>query len=168
MPKKAKHAPVPSSPSRKEQPQRAPGPVKPRPRCLQGIDDEPGSSHPMWRLALLDLEHDGEWSWGLGETALRKIVTFLRTMEHLTWREIWNQQTGGARRRGAKHKFIPAASLCPAAQRRLLELKLEEFDELFRFRLGNMERLWGVVHLDVFYPVWWDPEHKVCPSQDPD
>ena len=77
-------------------------------------------------------------------------------------------QTGGNRRRGALHKFIPSAHLCPAAQRRLLDLRLDEFDELFRFRLGNLERLWGVIHLDVFYPVWWDPEHKVCPSNDPD
>jgi hypothetical protein len=166
---KAKRAPAPSSsPSRKEQPQRTPGPAKPRPRCLQGVDDEPGKDHPTWRLALLDLEHDGDWSWGLGEDALLKIVQFLRDMERLTWKEIWSQQTGGHRRRGAKHKFIPAGSLCTAAQNRLLERGLEEFDELFRFRLGNMERLWGVIHLGIFYPVWWDPGHKVCPSGDRD
>jgi hypothetical protein len=168
MSRKDKNRPVPSSPpSPKQAPRRSPGPAKERPRCLHGIDDEPGNGHPVWRLALLDLEHDDEWSWSIREGALRKIITFLRDMEHLTWKEIRNQQTGGHRRRGAKHKFIPAAHLCPAAQRRLLDLQLDEFDELFRFRLGNLERLWGVTYGDVFYPVWWDPEHKVCPGQDP-
>lgn len=169
MQKKAKRSPVPSSsPHRKERPVRPAGSAKPRPRCLQGIDDEPGSNHPMWRLAFLDLHHDGDWSWGLGEDALRKIVAFLQEMERLTWTEIRAQLTGGNRRRGPKHKFIPAAHLCPAAQQRLLNLQLDEFDELFRFRLGNMERLWGVVHQEVFYPVWWDADHKVCPGKDPD
>jgi hypothetical protein len=31
-----------------------------------------------------------------------------------------------------------------------------------------MERLWGVIHLDVFYPVWWDADYKICPSGDRD
>lgn len=34
---------------------------------------------------------------------------------------------------------------------------------------GNMERLWGVLSSDsprIFYPIWWDPDHKVCPSKD--
>lgn len=44
-----------------------------------------------------------------------------------------------------------------------------EWDQMFRFRLGNMERLWGVISDEdprVFYPIWWDPLHKVCPSKD--
>lgn len=165
---KAKRRPVTSPiPQRKEPPAPNAGPVKPRPRCLQGIDGGPDSAHPVWRLALLDLDHDGDWSWGVDEGVLRKILTFLREMEHLTWTEVRAQLTGG-RRRGPKHKFIPAAHLCSQAQRRLLELQLDEFEELFRFRLGNMHRLWGVIHQDVFYPVWWDPDHKVCPSRDPD
>ncbi len=76
--------------------------------------------------------------------------------------------TGGNRRRGAKHKPIPAGHLCDEAQRRLVELELDEFDELFRFRLGNMARLWGVIDEGVFYAIWWDPDHRVCPSKDPD
>lgn len=51
------------------------------------------------------------------------------------------------------------------ARARLEELGLDDFDELFRFRLGNMERLWGVFagNNHVFYPLWWDCDHKVCP-----
>jgi hypothetical protein len=98
-----------------------------------------------------------------------KIITFLTEMERLTWKQIREQMTGGERRRGAKHKSIPVDSLCSEAQARLRDLQLDDSDELFRFRLGNMERLWGVLTPDnprVFYPIWWDPDHKVCPSAD--
>lgn len=166
---KAKHRPAPQSvPSRKQRPTPdAPPATKQKPRCLAGIDGGSGSSHPMWRTSFLDLEHNGLWSWEVESATLRKIIAFLREMERLTWAEVRAQLTGG-RRRGPKHKFIPADHLCPEAQRRLTEIKLDEFDELFRFRLGNMERLWGAVYDDVFYPVWWDPAHRVCPSGDPD
>ncbi len=99
---------------------------------------------------------------------LLKIIALLTEMERLTWREIRAQLTGG-KRRGPKHKFIPLDSLCKEAQERLQALQLDDFEELFRFRTGNMERLWGVVSGDaprVFYPIWWDPDHKVCPSRD--
>lgn len=153
-----KHRPVPA----------AKVPAKPRPRCLQGIDGEPENGHPLWRMAFLDLTWTGEWSWQVEPSTVRKILAFLQDMERLTWTEIRAQLTGGYRRRGPKHKFIPADHLCEAAKRRLIELELDEFDQLFRFRLGNMERLWGVVDGEVFYPVWWDPDHKVCPVKDPD
>jgi len=51
------------------------------------------------------------------------------------------------------------------AQRRLQHLSLDDFDELFRFRLGNKRRLWGILDGDVFYPLWWDADHKVYPLE---
>jgi hypothetical protein len=140
------------------------------PRRLKGVA-EPGEAedqHPMWRLSLLDHEFSGSWSWAITDATLINIVTFLTQMERLTWREVRQLQTGG-RRRGALHKNIPVDHLCSEAQRRLRELELDDFDEMFRFRTGNMERLWGVLLPDnprVFYPVWWDPDHKVCPGRD--
>lgn len=44
----------------------------------------------------------------------------------------------------------------------------DDFDEMFRFRLGNLERLWGVIRDGVFYAIWWDPNHQVCPGKDKD
>ncbi|GHE31157.1 hypothetical protein GCM10017778_11980 [Streptomyces vinaceus] len=140
------------------------------PRRVRGVavPGEMDEQHPVWRTALLDREHDGSWSWKITDQTLLKIVNFLSEMERLTWREIRQQQTGG-RRRGPKHKTIPRNHLCKEAQDRLVELQLDDFDELFRFRTGNMERLWGVLSSDsprIFYPIWWDPDHKVCPSKD--
>lgn len=125
--------------------------------------------HPVWRTSLLDLDHAGSWSWAVRDDTLIKIIDLLTELERLTWREIRQQQTGGNRRRGPKHKSIPRDHLWKEAQDRLEELQLDDFEELFRFRTGNMERLWGVLSGDsprVFYPIWWDPDHKVCPSRD--
>ncbi|MFB7831994.1 hypothetical protein [Streptomyces sp. NPDC056056] len=129
------------------------------------LDDQ----HPVWRLTLLDREHAGSWSWSIDDATLTKIIALLTEMERLTWREIRAQLTGGQLRRGPKHKPIPLSSLCKEAQDRLQHLNLDDLEELFRFRTGNMERLWGVIKGDsprVFYPIWWDPLHQVCPSKD--
>jgi hypothetical protein len=140
------------------------------PRRLLGVATagELDEQHPVWRTSLLDREHAGSWSWAITDATLLKIVDLLSEMERLTWREIRQQQTGG-RRRGAKHKPIPRDHLCKEAQDRLEELELDDFEELFRFRTGNMERLWGVLSNEnprVFYPIWWDADHRVCPSKD--
>ncbi|MEU2434511.1 hypothetical protein ABZ611_34420 [Streptomyces sp. NPDC007861] len=102
---------------------------------------------------------------------MAKIVDFLTEMERLTWREVRALMTSSKKRRGAKHKSIPIEHLCKEAQDRLQELQLDDFAEFFRFRTGNMERLWGVIAGEsprVFYPIWWDADHKVCPSKDQD
>jgi hypothetical protein len=135
----------------------------PKPRRLNGIADTPDGRHPAWRLSFLDLDHVGNWSWRLGVADLNEIVRFLREMERLTWTEIYAQLTSGKRGSHRKHHAMPVAQLCGEARRRLEELRLDDFDELFRFRLGNMRRLWGIVDGEVFYPVWWDAEHRVYP-----
>lgn len=142
------------------------------PKRLRGVSlDGPGREHhPLWRLSLLDDEFVGSWSWKVDERTIGTIVCLLQEMERLTWAEVRNQMTGGERRRGAKHKSIPVENLCSEAQARLEEIGLGDWDELFRFRTGNMHRLWGIIvdenGAKIFYPIWWDPDHKVCPSKE--
>lgn len=117
----------------------------------------------------MDSEHVGGWHWQVDRGTIGMLVRFLTEMERLTWREIWDQRTHSKNGDSQKHKFIPVESLCDAAQRRLGELQLDEFEQMFRFRVGNMGRLWGVISEEtprVFYVIWWDPDHKVCPSKD--
>lgn len=126
-----------------------------------------GDDKPFWRFALVDV--DGPWGWGsITPDDLRTVLAFMREMERTTWREIRNHQTGGNRRRGAKHKFIPQEHCITDATKRLTDvLELDEFnDSWFRFRVSGERRLWGVVQGTTFYPVWWDPRHEVCPGKD--
>jgi len=141
------------------------------PRRLRGVSlsNSGDGHHIVFRLQLLDLEYDGSWSWKSVDPA--GIVKFLTQMELATWAEITTSMlTGGRRRRGARNKFIPVEALCSEARERLVELGIDDVDELFRFRHGNMGRLWGLLldeeGVKVFYPIWWDPEHKVCSGDD--
>jgi hypothetical protein len=153
---KHKQVPDPLVPQRKEVPQ---------PERLLGLIDSPNARHPKWRLSLLDLDHSGSWSWAVDEAALRKITAFLSEMETLTWTEIQAQMTHSKKGSHRKHHSMAPGLLCPEAQNRLEALGLDDVDELFRFRLGNEPRLWGVIDDDgIFYPVWWDPRHRVYPT----
>jgi len=144
-----------SEPPRKERPA--------VPRALLGITGAPDASHPSWRLSLLDLDHAGNWSWNVTAADLQQITAFLTEMERLTWTEIRAQITSSKKASHRKHHPIPVEALCTEAQRRLQDLRLDDVDEMFRFRLGNLPRLWGVLQDGVFHAVWWDPRHKVYP-----
>ncbi len=52
------------------------------------------------------------------------------------------------------------------AQLRIASLELQKRQlleaDLYRFALGFRERIWGFILDHVFYPLWWDPEHRVC------
>jgi len=155
--RKPKHKQVtaPLAPQRKEVPQ---------PGRLLGLIDGPNGTHPKWRLSLLDLDHAGGWSWAVDEAALRKITAFLSEMERLTWTEIKAQMFNSKKGSHKKHHAMAPGDLCSEARNRLEALGLDDVDELFRFRLGNEPRLWGVIDdAGIFYPVWWDPEHQVYP-----
>lgn len=125
-------------------------------------------ARPAWGFSILDHAHSGKWSWGINQPDVMKIMEFLAAAEKRTWKEIRRDMAGGNRRRGEKHKFIPLSSVCKEAQDRLAELELDDQDNLFRFRLSGTERLWGVLLPDdhMFYILWWDPDHQVCPSAD--
>jgi hypothetical protein len=41
---------------------------------------------------------------------------------------------------------------------------LDEFEDLVSLRLSARERVWGILAEGVLELLWWDPDHKVCPS----
>jgi hypothetical protein len=65
---------------------------------------------------------------------------------------------------GRRSKFIPLDAICPDAYKRLETLKLDDRDGLWELRVSGLERIWGDRQQHVFYPVWWDPLHEVCPA----
>jgi hypothetical protein len=134
--------------------------------------EDPGSIMQM-RMMFKMLEcadRTEQWSWGQGrnwcspehsaENACA-IRSFMIEMSALYWHEIHSQTTGG-RERHRKHHAQSWDSICDEAQRRWLEIGRDE-EELFRFRAGGRERLWGFRAGHVFYLVWWDAEHQIYP-----
>jgi hypothetical protein len=145
--------------SRKEQARgRRKGPVagaKPsaRKRPVAGSHDGDKKT-VVWGLDYLDM--DGRWGWGrCAQKHLGTILAFLRNLERLVHTEAF----------GRKHKFVKIDALCPDAQKRLAEIELDDLDGLWELRVSGERRIWGHRVGHVFYPVWWDPEHAVCPSE---
>lgn len=115
-----------------------------------------------------DADKTGSWSWGIDRdwgqdtwnNALHpKLVEFAK----LTWSEIERQMYGNEGKRHRSHHSMVTEYLCDEARDRLLELKQDYPDTLFRFRLGNLPRLWGIRVVNKFKVLWYDPTHKVYP-----
>jgi hypothetical protein len=51
------------------------------------------------------------------------------------------------------------------AQKRLKKLKRDDVEELWSFRVSGKQRMWAIGYDTAFHLLWWDPNHKVCPSE---
>lgn len=40
----------------------------------------------------------------------------------------------------------------------------DDLDQLFSLRLTVRKRVWGIKEGNIFWILWWDPEHEVCKS----
>lgn len=64
---------------------------------------------------------------------------------------------------GKQNHLIPVEQLCKEAERRLVELRLDDVTSLFSLRITKIERVWAVLEHNVAILLWWDPEHQVYP-----
>jgi hypothetical protein len=103
------------------------------------------------------------WVFKPGEDHAPALVQFICEMAQLSWGEIEAQKAGQHKR----HHSQDISSLQSAAQADITKRKLSErFNEtMFRFRLTGEQRLWGFRRGRVFHIVWWDPDHKVYPTE---
>jgi hypothetical protein len=129
----------------------------------------PGSIYQMM-MTWTDVDSDksGHWSWGhardWGQPAWDGIISpKLAQWQQLLWREIEALTTDSGHR---MHHEMPTESICDEAQVRLMEIG-HYVDNVFRFRLANMRRLWGYRIVNRFHIVWYDPQHNIYPV-DPD
>jgi hypothetical protein len=108
-------------------------------------------------------DSDGAWSWGEPRAWediewKETILAGLNNLEGLDWQEIQNQSSDSGHLMHHNHDIDDIAN---EAIERWLELGLEEFDVVFRFRLGNTKRAWGIVLSGHFYMIWWERNHKI-------
>ena len=105
----------------------------------------------------------GTWSWGEARqwtgTEWNDIIE--PAFSHfcsLNWSEIDSHTSDTGHKNHHSHEL---SSLIDEAQERWRVLKLEEFDTLFRFRLGNTKRAWGFILQAHFHFVWWERDHNI-------
>jgi hypothetical protein len=112
--------------------------------------------HPSWRFGQLEVV--GRFGWQtISREKLLDIRQQLGSFESMSWNEI-------AVKGKYFHHSIPVDDIIRPAQKRLEEMGIAT-DELFRFRLANLERVWGYRDRGVLQLLWWDPDHEICPSK---
>ena len=117
------------------------------------LDD--GHATLVWRFSMIDLE--GPWGWAkFGNGHAGALTAKCAGWEGMREDEVFGK--GG-------NKLIQADNMCPGAVARLTELELDDHGGLWELRLAGEPRVWGLRRGHIFYPVWWDPEHTVCPSK---
>ena len=137
-------------------PRTAQTPKGPNPR-IEVSPESTNAQTPVWSIASFD--HDGEWGVSLCRECgdlWEMIFSKLRHYESMSWNEI-------ERNRKRDHS-VPVHQMISQAQSRLKHLRLDDEEELFRFRLDGTGRVWGIREGRVFKILWWDPEHEICPS----
>lgn len=130
--------------------------VKPIKQPKRAVAGKPNSDDPtvIWGFSFVDL--GGPWGWSKIEPkVLAHVLDFFHQLEALRPSEVF----------GPKHKRVEPDALCPEANKRLAEIELDDLDCLWELHVSGRERIWGHRDGHVFYPVWWDPLHEVCPSK---
>jgi hypothetical protein len=112
-----------------------------------------GDNRPVWRIGRIDA--GGPWCpHEMTADDFGALLKRLKDFETMTWPEI---------ERGGSH-FIGTESLIAEAQKRLADLHLDDFEQLFSLRLHGKPRLWGLRFGSIFSALWWDAEHAICPA----
>jgi hypothetical protein len=120
-----------------------------------------------WRISSFD------WAGDWGDNALsgcdfkHLIRDWCHNFESQTWAEL--MRAAGGRAVGTNHHAIPIEGLSKIARKRLEDLKKDDLDSLFSFRIDGTTRLYGIRERRAFCALWYDPWHDdqdkaVCPS----
>lgn len=129
------------------------------------VGANPGSiygMHVSWTCD--DPDRDGQWESGTlrdwGEEAWQQdIVPKLNEFSKLTWAEVESMSSDTGHR---MHHLMDTEAIADEAQYRLVEIEKEN-DTIYRFRLGNLPRLWGFRIVAEFQVLWYDPKHEIYP-----
>lgn len=117
------------------------------------------SKHPSWRFERADTEY----RWSIVEAEFSEIIGSLRNFERMTWGEIDKQTHDNGR---SSNHYVFLNDLCKEAQKRFLELKLEEYaDQVYSLRLMNKTRIYGILRDGIFSILWYDENHEIYPSE---
>lgn len=126
-------------------------------RSLALHDDNTGDRCIVWRFG--DVDHDGDW--GFDTLPTKDVVDLLQKLGSFETMKLKNLFAGDSQH----GKHYDPTELPPAAQKRLAALKRDDETQISRVRLSGKKRLYGFMRENVFYALWWDPEHKVWPSK---
>lgn len=88
------------------------------------------------------------------------ILEKMRSFESMTLSELF----GVGSEHGKDYDLVDVAAKNKGVAARLTDIGHDDRTQLSRLRLGGKRRLYGFREDNVFYVLWWDPEHDVYPS----
>lgn len=117
---------------------------------------------PVWVFSRID--RNGQFAFDIRRKdfdhyeVLDKMISY----SSIKWKQLKLQTHDDGR---SKHHYLELTRLSKEAQIRIKAMHLEEeVDLLFSMSLKNKLRIIGIRDKEKFYVLWYDPEHKVCPS----
>lgn len=108
---------------------------------------------PAWRFSTVD--KDGPFAWPAGTNKELEIVKKLHSFDSMEWSKI----------EGKQHHSIPVENLSKEAKKRLQQIKQDDISDVFSFHLQGKPRIICIRDRHIAKLLWFDPEHKVCPSK---
>lgn len=156
-------------PSSNDQPRLAPHLARAAEQAEQApksiVDGSRFSSPVTWCITKADQED--EWSWGEKRAWEQAewddvINPPFDEFAKLTWREVDTHSSDKGHKMHHGHEI---SDLLQEAQQRWKNLDYEQYDTVFRFRIGNTGRVWGFILQAHFHIVWWDRYHNIYPTE---
>lgn len=110
---------------------------------------------PVWHVSTLDI--DGPWGWTTiqKDTFFDQILPKIKNFESMAWKDIL----------GRSSHEVDVSKIGPAAQKRLVQLNLDDTEQLVSLHLSGKQRIWGIRVANTLRLLWWDPNHQVYPSK---
>jgi hypothetical protein len=111
------------------------------------------SEKPMWRLRSMRTKDPYGWH-SIERDEMLIVIERLKSFETMTWQEV---------ERSGSH-WISCDEICKDAQGCLEEDWQGGAEQVFSLRMGGKPRVWGIIDERVFYILWFDPNHQICPA----
>jgi hypothetical protein len=112
------------------------------------------TQHPSWRTHLVDMSGPFGWDQATVDLVLRRVVTKLHNYESMTFEQM---EEAGCH-------DIAWERLSRDARARLEATNLADLD-LYSVVITGRQRVLARRDVARLHILWWDPDHKACPSK---
>jgi hypothetical protein len=121
------------------------------------FDEDWREMRPAWRISLLEIYTPFGWI-EIDELDAGLIRERLGSYESMKWKEIIFSY---------RSHFISRTDLCAEAQKHLEKIEQDDIDSVVSLGITQKGRVFGILEHNILKVLWWDPDHKICPSVKP-
>lgn len=116
----------------------------------------------VWLFDNLDTSDAFAFNSARDDFDAKEVMDKLISYSTMTWGQIKNQTHDNGK---SKHHFLSYDTLSKKARDRVdFKHLYNDSDSIFSFALKNKLRIIGIREGRSFHVIWYDPQHKFCPS----